>query len=83
MDLIALLTLGILSGQIASLAYSGYSLGVVGNSIAGLTGAIFLNKYLIIIFGMSAYSSMFVAGVLGALFILVLFSAFEFLFAKR
>jgi uncharacterized membrane protein YeaQ/YmgE (transglycosylase-associated protein family) len=83
MELIALFTLGILSGQLASLVYSGYTLGALGNGIAGLTGAIFLSKYLTIIFGMSAYTSMFVGGVLGAFFILVLFSAGESLVTKR
>ena len=83
MELIAILAIGILAGQLASFIYSGYSLGVFGNGVAGLTGALFLGKYFTLLFGMSSYLGMFAGGAAGALFILAVFSAGESLIGKK
>ena len=83
MELIAILAIGILAGQLASFVYGGYSLGAFGNGIAGLTGALFLGKYFTLIFDMSSYLGMFAGGVAGALFILAVFSAGESLITKK
>jgi len=77
MELFALLALGVLAGQLASLIYGGYSLGTVGNSIAGITGALFLGKYITLLFGMSTYFGSFAGGVIGAFVILAVFSVGE------
>jgi uncharacterized membrane protein YeaQ/YmgE (transglycosylase-associated protein family) len=77
MEYITLVALGILAGQVASMLYGGYSLGALGNGIAGLTGALFTGKYFVAIFGMPEFAGMFVGGVLGAFVILVVFSAGE------
>ncbi|MEQ1536668.1 MAG: hypothetical protein ABL923_12415 [Burkholderiaceae bacterium] len=77
MEYIALLALGVLAGQVASLLNGGYSLGALGNGIAGLTGALFTGKYLAEVFGMSELAGMFSGGVLGAFVILAVFSAGE------
>lgn len=83
MELIALLVIGIFSGQIASLCYGGYSLGAIGNSIAGLTGALFLGKYLSPLFAIPLEAGMFAGGILGALVILAVFSAGESMSRKK
>lgn len=83
MEFIAILALGILAGQVASTLFGGYSLGGLGNGIAGITGALFLGKYLATIFGISVYLGMFAGGVVGALFILLVFSAGESLISKK
>jgi uncharacterized membrane protein YeaQ/YmgE (transglycosylase-associated protein family) len=83
MELLALLAAGIISGHIASLLYGGYSLGALGNSIAGLTGAIFLGKHLSLMFDLSQYLGMFAGGALGAFVILAVFSAGESFAAKK
>ncbi len=77
MEYITLLALCILAGKLASLLYGGYSLGALGNGIAGLTGALFTGKYLAAMFGMPEFAGMFVGGVLGAFVILVVFNAGE------
>jgi uncharacterized membrane protein YeaQ/YmgE (transglycosylase-associated protein family) len=83
MELIALLVIGIFSGQIASLCYGGYSLGAIGNSIAGLTGALFLGKYLSPLFAIPLEAGMLAGGILGALVILAVFSAGESMTRKK
>jgi uncharacterized membrane protein YeaQ/YmgE (transglycosylase-associated protein family) len=83
MELIVILAIGILSGQLASFVYGGYSLGAFGNGIAGITGALFLGKYISLIFGMSSHLGMFAGGAAGALFILAVFSAGESLVVKK
>ncbi len=83
MELFALLALGILAGQLASLLNGGYSLGAVGNGIAGITGALFIGNYLSLIFGMSTYVGMFAGGALGAFVILAVFSAGEALTSNK
>ena len=83
MEIFALLVLGILAGQLASLINGGYSLGAVGNGIAGITGALFIGKYISLIFGMSTYVGMFAGGVLGAFVILAVFSAGEALTSRK
>ena len=83
MEYIALLALGILAGQVASLLYGGYSLGALGNGFAGLAGALFTGKYLAAIFEIPEFAGMFVGGVLGALLILAVFSAGESLRANK
>jgi hypothetical protein len=82
MDLLALLTIGVLAGQAAAVL-SGYSLGAIGNGIAGLTGALFLGKYLAVVFGINTYLGMFAGGMLGTLLILIVFSAAESLLSKK
>jgi uncharacterized membrane protein YeaQ/YmgE (transglycosylase-associated protein family) len=76
MDLLALLTIGILAGQAASLL-SGYSLGAIGNSIAGLTGTFFLSEYVGVLFSISESLAMFAGGLAGAVVILAAFHAAE------
>jgi hypothetical protein len=44
---------------------------------------LFLGKYLAAIFGASVYLGMFAGGVVGALFILLVFSAGESLISKK
>jgi uncharacterized membrane protein YeaQ/YmgE (transglycosylase-associated protein family) len=83
MDYIALLALGVLSGQVASLLFGGYSLGALGNGVAGLTGSFFTGKYFTDIFGMPELAGAFVGGVLGAFVILAIFSAGESLRTKK
>jgi uncharacterized membrane protein YeaQ/YmgE (transglycosylase-associated protein family) len=83
MELIVILAIGILSGQLASFVYGGYSLGALGNGIAGITGALFLDKYFTLLFGMSSYLGMFAGGAAGAIFILAVFSAGESLIGKK
>jgi uncharacterized membrane protein YeaQ/YmgE (transglycosylase-associated protein family) len=83
MEYIALLALGVLAGQVASLLYGGYSLGAFGNGIAGLTGALFTGKYVAAVFGMSEFAGMFVGGVLSTVVILAVFSAGEYLRASK
>jgi uncharacterized membrane protein YeaQ/YmgE (transglycosylase-associated protein family) len=77
MDLLTLLTIGVLSGQAASLLSGGYSLGALGNSIAGITGALFLGKTISLIFGLSSNEAMVAGGLGGALVILLVFKAAE------
>ncbi len=83
MEIFALLALGVLAGQLASMLNGGYSLGAVGNGIAGITGALFIGKYLSLIFGMSTYIGMFAGGALGAFVILAVFSAAESLTGRK
>lgn len=83
MEFIAILALGILAGQISSTLLGGYSLGAIGNGIAGITGALFLSKYVAAIFGISIYLGMFAGGAIGALCILIVFSAAESLKSKK
>jgi uncharacterized membrane protein YeaQ/YmgE (transglycosylase-associated protein family) len=83
MELIVILAIGILAGQSASFVYGGYSLGALGNGIAGLTGALFLGNYFTVLFGMSIYLGMFAGGAAGALFILAVFSAGEAMVGKK
>ena len=82
MEIISILTIGILSGLAAS-TLCGYSLGVLGNGISGATGALFLGKYLAVLFGMSSYAGMFAGGAIGALVVLVVFNTAESLMAKK
>jgi uncharacterized membrane protein YeaQ/YmgE (transglycosylase-associated protein family) len=83
MEIFALLALGILAGQLASLLNGGYSLGAVGNGIAGITGALFIGKYASLMFGMSEYVGMFAGGALGAFVILAAFSMGESLASNK
>ena len=83
MELTTLLVFGIITGQIASVFCGGYSLGAIGNSIAGLTGALFLGKYLSPLFGMPLEAGMLAGGLLGAFVILVVFSAGESMTRKK
>jgi uncharacterized membrane protein YeaQ/YmgE (transglycosylase-associated protein family) len=83
MEIFALLALGVLAGQLASMLNGGYNLGTVGNGIAGITGALFIGKYIALIFGISTYIGMFAGGVLGAYVILAVFSAGEALTSRK
>ena len=76
MDILSLLTIGILAGQAAALLNS-YSLGAIGNSIAGLTGALFLSKYLSAVFDLPQTAGLIAGGLLGAAVILAVFNAGE------
>jgi uncharacterized membrane protein YeaQ/YmgE (transglycosylase-associated protein family) len=82
-ELITTLAIGILAGQLASFMYGGYSIGAIGNGIAGITGAMFTGKYLATVFGISQFAGMFLGGLVGAFVILVVFSAAEALFSKK
>ena len=82
MDLLALFTIGILTGQAAAVL-NGYSLGAIGNGIAGLTGALFLGSYLSAMFDMSTTTGLVAGGLLGAAVILAVFSAGESLSIKK
>ncbi len=83
MEFIAVLVAGIVAGNIAALLIGGYSLGAIGNSIAGVTGALFLSKYLGAMFSLSSYPSMLASGLVGALFILVVFKMAESLQSQK
>ena len=83
MELFAVLVAGIAAGNVAALFLGGYSLGAIGNSIAGLTGSFFLSTYMSQLFGLSKYSSHVCAGVVGALIILVVFRMAESAIAKK
>ncbi len=82
MDLLALITIGILAGQGAAIL-NGYSLGAIGNSIVGLTGTLFLAKYMVLLFGLSEHLAMAAGGLAGALVILAVFNAGESLTRKK
>ncbi len=77
MEIFAVIVAGIVAGNIAALMIGGYSLGAIGNSIAGITGALFLSKYLGAMFSLSTYPSMLASGLVGALFILFVFKLAE------
>jgi uncharacterized membrane protein YeaQ/YmgE (transglycosylase-associated protein family) len=76
MDLLALITIGILAGQAAAV-FSSYSLGPIGNSIAGLTGTLLISKYVVLLFGLSEHMAQVAGGFAGALVILAVFDAAE------
>ena len=83
MELLAVLVAGIVAGNVAALFLGGYSLGAIGNSIAGLTGSFFLSNYISQLFGLSKYPSHVCAGVVSALVILVVFRMAESALAKK
>lgn len=83
MELLAVLVAGIVAGNVAALFLGGYSLGAIGNSIAGLTGSFFLSSYMSSLFGLSKYSSHVCAGVVSTLIILVVFRMAESVFTKK
>ena len=83
MNILTLLTIGVLSGQAASLLNGGYSLGALGNSIAGITGALFLGKTISLLFGLSSTEAMVAGGLGGALVILLVFKAAESLITVK
>ena len=76
MDLLTLFTIGVLTGHAASLLNS-YSLGALGNSLVGLTGALFLGNYLSAMFEMSSTMGLVAGGLAGATVILAVFNATE------
>ncbi len=76
MDLLTLFTIGVLTGHAASLI-SSYSLGAIGNSLLGLTGALFLGKYLSAMFELSSTMGLVAGGLVGATVILAVFNAAE------
>jgi uncharacterized membrane protein YeaQ/YmgE (transglycosylase-associated protein family) len=82
MEILALLALGIVAGQIASIVGT-YNLGFFGNAIAGVTGALFIGNYATTIFGISPYLGMFAGGFVGAFVILAVFSAGEAMSGKK
>jgi uncharacterized membrane protein YeaQ/YmgE (transglycosylase-associated protein family) len=82
MDLLTLLTIGVLTGLAASLLI-GYSLGALGNSIAGVAGALYWGKYLSAVFAVSTTAGLFAGGLLGAAVILAVFSAGEYFTRKK
>lgn len=83
MEILAVLVAGIVAGNVAALFLGGYSLGAIGNSIAGLTGSFFLSSYITLLFGLSKYSSHVCAGIVGALVILVVFRMAESALGKK
>ncbi len=83
MEIFAVLVAGIVAGNVAALFLGGYSLGAIGNSIAGLTGSFFLSTYMSLLFGLSKYPSHVCAGVVGALIILVVFRIAESALGKK
>ncbi len=83
MEILAVIVAGIVAGNIAALLIGGYSLGAIGNSVAGMTGALFLSKYLGTMFSLSTYPSMLVSGLVGALFILIVFKMAESLRSQK
>ena len=83
MNTLPLLLLGVFAGFLASLLLEGYSLGMIGNSLAGLSGALFLGDYASLMLGLPKYPGQFVAGVAGAAAILVIFRMAESVVAKK
>lgn len=83
MEILAVIIAGIVAGNIAALPMGGYSLGAVGNSIAGMTGVLFLSNYLGVMFSLDTYPSMLVSGLAGALFILLVFKMAESLRSQK
>jgi uncharacterized membrane protein YeaQ/YmgE (transglycosylase-associated protein family) len=83
MDTLSLLLLGVFAGFLASLLLGDYSLGLIGNSLAGLSGALFLGDYASLMLGLPKYPGQFVAGVAGAVAILVIFRMAESVVAKK
>ena len=83
MDTLSLLLLGVFAGFLASLLLGDYSLGLIGNSLAGLSGALFLGDYASLMLGLPKYPGQFVAGVAGAAAILVIFRMAESVVAKK
>ena len=82
MDLLTLLTIGVLTGQAAALI-NGYSLGALGNSLAGVAGALYWGKYLSSLFDMSSTAGLVAGGILGAVVILVVLHAGEYFMNKK
>jgi uncharacterized membrane protein YeaQ/YmgE (transglycosylase-associated protein family) len=82
MEILGVLIGGVIAGNVAALFLGGYSLGAIGNSIAGMTGSYFLSGYMNSLFGLSKYSSHVCAGVVGALFILIVFRMAESIVKK-
>ena len=83
MELLAVLVASIVAGNVAALFLGGYSLGAIGNSIAGLTGSFFLSTYKSQLFGLSKYPSHVCAGVVGTLVILLVFRMAESAVGKK
>lgn len=83
MDILSILLMGIFAGFLASLLLGDYSLGLIGNSLAGLSSALFLGDYASLMLGLPKYPGQFVAGVLGAVAILVIFRMAETLVSKK
>lgn len=77
MGILTVVLAGIVAGNVAALLLGGYSLGALGNSIAGLTGALFLSGYTSQLFSLSAYPSQVCAGLAGAMVILLAFRMAE------
>jgi hypothetical protein len=63
MELFALFTIGILSSQAASLFSEEYTLGTLGDGIAGIAGAFFLGNVVSVVIGIPIYLGMFIGGV--------------------
>lgn len=83
MNTLSLLLLGVFAGFLASLLLEDYSLGLIGNGLAGLSGALFLGDYASLMLGLPKYGGQFVAGVAGAVAILVIFRMAESVVAKK
>ncbi len=82
MDLLTLLTIGVFTGLVSALLI-GYSLGALGNSIAGVAGALYWGKYLSAVLDVSATAGLIAGGILGAAVILAIFSAGEYFNRKK
>jgi uncharacterized membrane protein YeaQ/YmgE (transglycosylase-associated protein family) len=82
MDLLTLITVGVLTGLAASLLI-GYSLGALSNSISGVAGALYWGNYLSTMFDLSATAGRVAGGLLGAALILAVFNAYEYFSHKK
>jgi hypothetical protein len=77
MELFALFTIGIVSSQAASLFSDEYTLGTLGNGLAGIAGAFFLGNVLSVVIGMPIYLGMFMGGMAVTLLAWAVFGAAE------
>ncbi len=83
MAALPILLMGVFAGFLASLLLGNYSLGLIGNSLAGLSGALFLGDSVSLMFGLPKYPGHFVAGAIGAVAILIIFRLAEAVVSKK
>lgn len=83
MGTLSIFLIGVSAGFLASLLLGGYSLGLIGNSLAGASSVMFLGDYASLLLGLPKYPGQFVAGVLGAAAILIIFRMAEAVLGKK
>lgn len=83
MDTLSILLIGLSAGFLASLLLGNYSLGLIGNCLAGASSALFLGDAASLLLGLPKHPGQFVAGVLGAAVIMIIFRMVEALFGKK